>query len=152
MIMSQLELTSPGMLTRSAPTPPGTLTRSAPEDPIFGPVIFEYSRAQAITDGVLVDITSDETRRLFKWPIAVTRTVFEQYLNPSERCAARYGDTATLVWDMLYPLAMRVKAGVGGEQIVYRVKIGRRVAVLKSVAGPGDDAQPVISIMLPAED
>lgn len=119
---------------------------------LFGPVISTYSRAQAIADGVLVDVTSDETKRLFKWPIAVTRAVFEKYLNPSAHCATRYGDTATLIWDMLYPLALRIKAGHGGEQILYQVKIGRRVAVLKSIAGPGDDAEPVITIMLPDED
>jgi hypothetical protein len=28
-----------------------------PEDPLFGPIIYAYSRSQALADGVLVDVT-----------------------------------------------------------------------------------------------
>jgi hypothetical protein len=43
----------------------------------FGSVIFTYSRAQALADGVLVDLTQIETiRTAFKYPVACTDTVW----------------------------------------------------------------------------
>lgn len=40
------------------------------QDPIFGPVIYGYSRAQAIEDGVLVEVPEIASRRAgFKVPM-----------------------------------------------------------------------------------
>lgn len=41
----------------------------------WGPVIFEYSRAQAIADGVLIDVTEEATPLGFIGQVCVTATV-----------------------------------------------------------------------------
>lgn len=44
---------------------------------VFGPVISSYSRAQAIEDGVLVDISqADGCKGKFKFPMAMTRAAW----------------------------------------------------------------------------
>ena len=44
---------------------------------IFGPVISEYSRAQAIEDGVLVDVSETAREAGIRFPLALTRAVWE---------------------------------------------------------------------------
>ena len=46
------------------------------------PVIFSYTRAQAIEDGVLVDLTEWAAETGFKIPVACTATVWHQYIMP----------------------------------------------------------------------
>lgn len=45
-------------------------------DDFFGGVIHSYSRAQAIEDGVLVDVSSMAKEAGFIWPVAVTAAVW----------------------------------------------------------------------------
>jgi hypothetical protein len=44
---------------------------------LFGPVIHAYSRAEALEDGVLVDVTSTAREAGFRIPVALTRAVWE---------------------------------------------------------------------------
>ena len=43
----------------------------------FGPVIFAYTRAQAIEDGILVDVSETAREAGFRIPVAITRTVWD---------------------------------------------------------------------------
>ena len=47
---------------------------------IFGECISVYTRAQAIEDGILVDVSTVANEAGFKWPTAMTRTVYERYV------------------------------------------------------------------------
>ena len=42
----------------------------------FGPVLSVYTRAQAIEDGILVDVSDTAREAGFNIPVAVTRTVW----------------------------------------------------------------------------
>ena len=42
----------------------------------FGPAISAYTRAQAIDDGILVDVSDTAREAGFNIPVAVTRTVW----------------------------------------------------------------------------
>ncbi|MEW6586644.1 MAG: DUF6573 family protein, partial [Nitrospirota bacterium] len=46
-------------------------------------VIDTYSRAEAIADGVLVDVTDTAREAGILFPVAVTRSVLEEYIEPS---------------------------------------------------------------------
>ena len=46
------------------------------------PVIFSYSRAQAMEDGVLIDVSDAATARGFRIPVACTDHLFHGYLEP----------------------------------------------------------------------
>ena len=45
-------------------------------------VVFEYSRAQAISDGILVDVTEQAKSIGFKLHTVVTGTIFHGYVEP----------------------------------------------------------------------
>ena len=51
----------------------------------FAPVIFAYTRAQAIDDGILVDVSETAREAGFKIPVAVTRTVWNRLIALPER-------------------------------------------------------------------
>jgi hypothetical protein len=71
----------------------------------FGPVIFSYTRAQAIADGALVDVTATAQEAGFKWPVAVTHTVWNDCVawddNDSDAQGV-YQDQAGRLWDVLW--------------------------------------------------
>src|ERR1019366_6309710 len=46
---------------------------------LFGEVISSYSRAQAIEDGVFVDVSATAKEAGIKFPVAMTRTVWGKY-------------------------------------------------------------------------
>ncbi|MDD3465158.1 MAG: hypothetical protein PHH07_06735, partial [Candidatus Cloacimonetes bacterium] len=121
-------------------------------------IIHTYTRAQAIADGVLVDLMQGDMlsvcRQHFKYPIACTAAVFaimeKAVSNP------RYSnDFAGILHDMLF---MSRKAGckLDDSTVLFTVIIigaGRsRYYDFKLNVGPGDDAEPVITILLPNED
>ena len=124
----------------------------------FGEVIYSYSRAQAIEDGVLIDMMQEEFREIsrshYKFPIAITAAVFaimeKAVTNP--RCSNDYKG----VWhDMLW-MSRVMKRKVDESTILFRVKIKgtghKSLFDFKMVCGPGDNAKPVMTIMLPNED
>ena len=47
------------------------------------PVIFSYTRAQAIEDGVLIDLTEWAKETGFRYPVACTTAVWNDYVAPS---------------------------------------------------------------------
>ncbi len=47
-------------------------------------IISSYTRADAIRDGVLLDVTEHAKHFGFKYPVAITATIFNQYIIPSE--------------------------------------------------------------------
>lgn len=134
---------------------------------IFGDPISTYSRAQAIEDGVLVDLMQDETVRAvreagFLFPIAMTAAAFELAVWPIDNDRAdrwlrsKCQDLQGRLWDVLWMLKVACRAG--GSVLRFRLSImdhttkRRRTIVLKSVCGPDDDGEPCITIMLPEED
>jgi hypothetical protein len=46
----------------------------------FGKMIYAYTRAQALADGVLVDVSKMAEKVGFRAPVAVTRTVWQRYI------------------------------------------------------------------------
>ena len=120
----------------------------------FGEPISTYTRAQAIEDGVLVDVSETAREAGFKFPVAVTRTVWDGYIVPDSR-ARYFQDEIGRLWDILSVL--RFYARRGGSEIRFPVTMimkarQRRNIVFKSLCSPGDDAEPVITIMMPDED
>lgn len=127
---------------------------------LFGPVIFSYSRAEAIADGVLVDVTETAKEAGFKWPTAVSIAVWAM-IEPNERLRKRFGcDVKGRLWDVLWMAMFAIKQSRnGGQELRYKVILPQRpndspehMVELKLHVGPGDDAEPVITIMLPDED
>ena len=67
---------------------------------IFGPVIHAYTRAQAIKDGVLVDVSTTATEAGIRIPTAVTAAVHDRYVAVPEELKGQQ-DQAGRSWDLV---------------------------------------------------
>ena len=122
---------------------------------IFGDVIYSYSRMQALEDGVLVDVSDLGREAGIKFPVAMTNGVWAEYVNVPAGVIGQ--DEQGRAWDIVWMLRMAIASGKGGQEIRYSLLVRRdnhrpKVGTLKAVCGPGDDMEPVITIMLPDED
>ncbi len=117
-------------------------------------VIFSYSRAQAIEDGVLMDAGKLAVEAGFRYPVALTHAAWSTCVTvPTD--AVDQDETGRL-WDVLNCLRIAAR-GKSGECLKFIVLVKtpeKKIALieLKSICGPGDDHEPVITIMLPEED
>jgi hypothetical protein len=117
-------------------------------------VIVRYTRAQAIEDGVLVDVTAQASRRQmfggFNIPVAVTRSVWALIDAPPD-CDE---DTRRRAHDVFWMarLAQRDLAREGRDREPFIVPLGNRDVHMWVHVGPGDDGKPVATIMLEGED
>lgn len=133
------------------------------------PVIFSYTRAQAIEDGVLVDLTEWAKETGFKIPVACTSEVWHRYITPPfgtrELGQSERGRGHDVLW-MLFVAIQRQSAHKRAEgnghaqsddrlfyEVVFLQSPNRHETIkLKSICGPGDHREPVLTIMLPNED
>lgn len=133
------------------------------------PVIFSYSRAQAIEDGVFVDLTEWAKEAGFKIPVACTSGVWHRYITPPagtrELGQSERGRAHDVLW-MLFVAIKRQSAhnkaegnghARGDDRLFYEVIFlqapnRHETAKLKSICGPGDNGEPVLTIMMPDED
>lgn len=130
---------------------------------LFGEVIYSYSRAQAIADGVLIDATEMAIDAGFKWPVALTAAAWAEGVAWSDADNKRqaYQDQSGRLWDVLFMAAYAIRTARNADQQLLfdlhciprngRATKSQRLT-LKLILGPGDDVQPVITIMLPKED
>lgn len=143
-------------------------------DQPFGPIIFSYTRAQAIEDGVLVDLTGEpsaDAAKLvrqagFKLPVAMTMTAFCETINAGttetddgEFVFPTGQSLAGRLWDVLMMLRHAIaKSGGNTDRVFFKVAVdangdgGCQPVELWSLIGPGDTPEPVLTIMLLGED
>ena len=137
---------------------------------LFGEVIATYSRAQAIADGVLVNLNDPSftfrpglnicAEAGIKYPVAMTIGAFTQTVSDLDRPLLPGQDISGRLWDVLTMFKMAAKQG--GEEIRFPVSVvnwvsmdGERInrtkretVMLKAICGPGDGGEPVITILL----
>jgi len=129
----------------------------------FGEVISTYTRAQAIEDGVLIDTGSMAQEAGFKWPVAVTSAAWADCIAWTEDDSDKqvYQDQSGRLWDVLFMASHAIRQGSGsGDRLLFKLYRVRRdgyskeaiLATLKLIVGPGDQGEPVITILLPHED
>lgn len=122
-----------------------------PED-----VIYSYTRHQAIEDGVLVDVSETAREAGVKYPTALTARVWAELVDPNEQQKAWGQDQSGRLWDVLFMFAHSARRNEGVtlhyQLLVVRDRVEADEITLKAVCGPGDDPEPVITIMFPDED
>ncbi len=124
----------------------------------FGEVIHSYTRAQALEDGALVDVSETASEAGFKWPVAITRAAWDAYVEIPLGMEGRQDGMGRL-WDIIWMCSHAVRGSNAWNQrelrfsllVICQDKKKRRVE-LKAVSGPGDEGEPVFTIMLPNED
>lgn len=117
--------------------------------------VFEYSRQDAIDDGVLTDVSREARQLGFTVPVAITRTVLWEWIVPEETSD---GQSITgRLWDVLNVLRWTITTTESDTDtvifpVIFREEGHDVEVMLKSVIGPGDTPDPVLTIMLPEED
>ena len=117
----------------------------------FGDAIYCYTRKQAIMEGVLVDLSqTDAGRQHWKYPVACTAavwTIVESALN-------RQGQDLEGILHDLFTMAKIAARRVreGERNVLFMVIVAGTRHQLRLTVGPGDTAEPVLTMMLPNED
>jgi len=120
-------------------------------------LIHRYTRAQAIADGVLVDVTAKARTCGFTVPVAMTATLFADCESWAEGSDWGEGEpTAEQVVQWLLCRAcvtIRASRGIGADRLT--LPLAHFAGCAKTALihiGPGDDAEPVITLMYPGEE
>ena len=129
----------------------------------FDPVISTYTRAQAIEDGILVDVSETAREAGFKIPVAVTRTVWDRLVALPEGYRG-FQDECGRLWDVLWMARHYALSASNNDRVRMCVLVRdirkdfrdsnrppRRHLPIVAI-GAGDDGGPVITIMWPEED
>lgn len=125
---------------------------------IFGPVISKYTRAQAIEDGFLADVSEVAREAGITFPVAITTAVWEEFIVPDPRSVPFGQSVQGRLWDTVWMLrcaitmpGLRVQGSTEScvlFKVIYIMKERqRRTITLKAECGPGDSGEPVITIM-----
>ena len=120
----------------------------------FDSVIYAYTRADAIRDGVLIDATATAAEMGYRVPVAVTRAAWVGVVEPDDTPGQSIEGR---LWDVLWMLHYAIRTGPRAGSIIrfelYALIGGvSRLVTLKAVMGPGDEGEPVLTIMWPDED
>ena len=123
-------------------------------------IVYAYTRAQALADGVLVDVTEEAKQFGYKVPVAVTANLFNLYVRASEGMIAEGQSTEARLRDVLMVLLFRIKQRPRTDRITFNVSFAMgptqrnisRTVELTAIIGPGDMAEPVLTIMLPEDE
>ena len=139
------------------------MSNQASEHPIFGEVISVYTRAQALADGVLIDAGATAAEAGFRFPVAITTAVWADCVAWDDADSERqtYQDPSGRLWDVLFMAAYAARADATGCRELcfelYRIprdgqSTAAELTTLKLMVGPGDEGEPVMTILLPDED
>ena len=99
----------------------------------------------------------------FKWPVAVTSAAWADCVAWSEDDSDKqvHQDQSGRLWDVLFMASHAIRQDSGsGDRLLFKLYRVRRdgysmeaiLATLKLIVGPGDQGEPVITILLPDED
>ncbi len=125
---------------------------------LFGPVIYTYSRAQAVADGLQVEVTKTAQEAGIRFPMFITRAVYDTYVTVPPCVTGQ--DEAGRLWDLVWMTRfaiIRSKPGVERLPVALYVRNDNtrsRLVKLVAVCGPVDfdDPAPAITLMMPDED
>lgn len=128
-----------------------------PKDPDAWEMIHRYTRAQAIEDGILIDVSTAAREAGFRYPVAISAAAHAYCVAVPD--TASWQDEAGRLWDVLNMLRFAI-ANQRHESSLCMFELlvqnaphpPPQLVKLKSVCGPGDEGEPVITIMLPDED
>lgn len=124
----------------------------------FGPVIYSYTRKQALADGFQVEVTATAQEAGIRFPVFLTRTVFDAFVTVPGGVPGQ--DEAGRLWDIVWMLRFAIrKAAQGQDRLPFALYVrndNRAPRLVKLVASCGpldiDDPQPAITVMMPDED
>lgn len=123
-------------------------------DSIFGEVMHQYTRAQAIADGVLIAVTKAAKEAGFRIPVAVTTGVWAKCVAWNEDANQ---DEHGRLWDVLWLARLAARTAKERSEVDYPLRVVQASGqvehlTLRLAIGPGDDGEPVMTILFPGEE
>lgn len=120
-----------------------------------------YTRADAIADGVLVDVTATAREAGFRVPVALTQAAWGDcvFWSAEDNTDGIYQDESGRLWDVLWMASLSARSNKGVSQlsfVVLRIPRGsttgepQPVSLLMDI-GPGDQGEPVVTIGFPQD-
>jgi len=124
----------------------------------FGEVIYSYTRAQAVADGVQVDVSKVAAEAGIRFPMFLTRAVYDNYVAVPAGVTGQ--DEAGRLWDVVWMTRFAIlRRPPGCTRILVALYVrndNRAAKLVKLIATCGaldiDDPQPAITVMMPDED
>ena len=124
----------------------------------LGPVIYTYTRSQAIADGFQVEVSKVAREAGITFPVFLTRAVYDNYVTVPPGVTAQ--DEAGRLWDIVWMLRFAIrKAKPNQTRLPFALYVrndNQRARLIKLIAACGpldvDDPQPAITVMMPDED
>ena len=137
------------------------LSLPKPKAPLSSPVIHSCTRAQALANGILIDVTEIGEEVGFKLPVAITEAL-QNRLTPTKNEAVFGQDYDSRLWNVLWVAAFTIKlANRGSDTVTFTVvqqeidaKSGQPQNVelrLRAVCGQGDEDELVVTIGCPKD-
>jgi len=110
------------------------------------PIINMYTRKQAIEDGILIDVSSTARDAGIVYPVAITHNLWHSYIDKFDNAKSR-------LWEVLWIFRLKILSQ-DTNSISFNVSFSMpnkepELVELMAICGPGDDLEPVITIMLP---
>lgn len=121
-------------------------------------VISIYTRRQAMSDGVLVDVSDLAREAGFTWPVAVTDHLYHDYIVPALALIAEGQSVQGRLWDTLMCLRHAIRSSKDDTylrfSVLFQMSLGAAPVPVElvSVAGPDDDGSPCLTLMLEGDD
>jgi len=125
----------------------------------FGPVIYTYTRSQAIADGFPIEVTKTAEEAGIRFPVFITRGVYEHCVAVPPNVTGQ--DEAGRLWDVVWMLRFAIiRSTPGTSRLPFALYVRNsdkhpaRLTKLIATAGAVDvdDPVPAITVMLPDED
>src|SRR5450756_119518 len=76
-------------------------------EPPFGEVIYAYTRAQVVADGVQVGVAKTAQEAGIRFPVFITRTAFDAYVTVPPNVSGQ--DEAGRLWDVVWMLRLAIR-------------------------------------------
>ncbi len=139
-------------------------------------IVSVYTREDALEDGVLVAVPTNMARQAgILYPVAMTRAVWDRYVAVDDAAKDEGQSVNGRLWDVLWMFRSRARSA-DGDCVTFSLYVAipgsvpmqpneqppeagtgfskerHRLVELRGIVGPGDDFEPVITIMLPNED
>lgn len=121
-------------------------------------LIYAYSHAQALADGVLVDVCQMAKEAGFKFPAAITSDLYAR-LTSEEREQAQGQSYKGRLWDVLWMASLAARKS-RTDRISFKVLLAETNGSnhlnphhirLRCVTGPGNEGEPVITLGFPED-
>ena len=121
-------------------------------------IVYTYTRAQAVADGIQVEVTKTAAEAGIRFPMFITRAVYDAYVTVPPGVTGQ--DEAGRLWDLVWMTRfaiIRSRPGVDRLPVALYVRnddVRSRLVKLVATCGPldFDDPAPAITLMMPDED